>query len=120
MSNPTPLNQQTLALLQSLEDDKPGSLAELIRMFVADAPTLLSRIEVAHERRDLGELRRASHYLRSAALALGADALALAALDVEHLDEQQIGTAEGSARLPALRSGLRNAIVSLLEVTPEL
>lgn len=121
MSNsPTPLNQEALALLQLLETDQPGSLARLIRLFVADAPALLSRIEIAHERRDPEELRQAAHYLRSAALALGADALAVTAQQIEHLRPDQIGATEGNVRLSALRSGLRDAVLSLLQVTTEL
>jgi HPt (histidine-containing phosphotransfer) domain-containing protein len=120
MSSPTPLNQEALALLQSLEDDQPGSLARLIRLFVADAPALLSRIELAHERRDHDELRQAAHYLRSAALALGADVLAASAQQVEHLAPAQLGSKESLAALSALRSGLRDAVLSLLQVTHEL
>jgi HPt (histidine-containing phosphotransfer) domain-containing protein len=121
MSSPTPpLNPETLDLLKALEADQPGSLAQLVRIFVADAPALLSRIEVAHERRDLEELRHASHYLRSAALALGADALAVMALRVEHLDANELAAGEGKVRLAALRSGLRDAVLSLLQETPEI
>lgn len=120
MSSPTRLNQEALELLQALEADQPGSLARLVRLFVADAPALLSRIEVAHERRDPDELRQASHYLRSAALALGADELAAAALQVEHLPPVLIGSEDAAERLAALRTGLRDAVLSLLQVTNEL
>jgi HPt (histidine-containing phosphotransfer) domain-containing protein len=120
MSTPTPLNQETLEMLRSLEADQPGSLARLIRLFVADAPALLSRIEVAYERRDPEELKQASHYLRSAALALGADGLANAALQVEHLPGDGFATARGEQQLQALRSGLRDAVLSLLQQTAEL
>ena len=120
MSTPAPLNQETLELLRSLEADQPGSLARLIRLFVADAPALLSRIEVAVERRDGEELKSAAHYLRSAALALGADDLAAAAQAVEHLRVEQLGGADADQRLHALRSGLRDAVLSLLQHTAEL
>jgi HPt (histidine-containing phosphotransfer) domain-containing protein len=120
MSMPQPLNQETLDLLRSLEAGEPGTLARLIRLFVADAPTLLSRIEVAHERRDAEELRNASHYLRSAALALGADGLAQAAHKVEHLTAPQFGSADAATQLAALRSGLRDAVLSLMQVTSEI
>jgi len=120
MSTPAPLNQDTLELLRSLEADQPGSLARLIRLFVADAPTLLSRIELACERRDGEELKSAAHYLRSSALALGADDLAAAAQAVEHLPRSQLGTPEAGQHLQALRSGLRDAVLSLLQQTAEL
>jgi HPt (histidine-containing phosphotransfer) domain-containing protein len=120
MSTPAPLNQETLEMLRSLEADEPGSLARLIRLFVADSPTLLSRVELAHERRDAEELRNAAHYLRSAALALGAEGLAAAAHKVEHLAPANFGTPEAHALLSGVRSGLRDAVMSLLEVTSEL
>ena len=120
MSMPQPLNQETLDMLRSLEAGDPGSLARLIRLFIADAPTLLSRIELAHERRDPEELKNASHYLRSAALALGADGLAQAAHTVEHLTPARFGTPEAATQLAALRSGLRDAVLSLMQVTSEV
>lgn len=120
MSTPVPLNQDTLELLRSLEADQPGSLARLIRLFVADAPALLSRIEVANERRDREELKSAAHFLRSSALALGAEDLAAAAQRVEHLAPGDLGTAHAAAPLAALRSGLRDAVLSLLQHTAEL
>jgi len=120
MSTPAPLNQETLELLRSLEADQPGSLARLIRLFVADAPALLSRIELACERRDGEELKSAAHFLRSSALALGADDLAVAAQAVEHLGVERLGMPEAAERLQALRTGLRDAVLSLLQETAEL
>jgi HPt (histidine-containing phosphotransfer) domain-containing protein len=120
MSSLAPLNQETLEMLRSLEADQPGSLARLIRLFVADCPALLSRVEIAYERRDEEELRNAAHYLRSSALALGADGLAAAALQVEHLTADAVGAAVAEQRLQALRSGLRDAVLSLLQHTAEL
>lgn len=120
MSSLAPLNQETLALLRSLEEDQPGSLARLIRLFVADAPALLSRIEVANERHDREELKSAAHFLRSSALALGADDLAVSAQQVEHLTLQDLGGSTAEQRLAALRSGLRDAVLSLLQHTAEL
>lgn len=120
MSTPAPLNQETLEMLRSLEADDPGSLARLIRLFVADSPALLSRIELAHERRNPEELRNAAHYLRSAALALGAEGLARAAHKVEHLTAERFNTAESAALLTGVRTGLRDAVLSLMQVTSEL
>jgi HPt (histidine-containing phosphotransfer) domain-containing protein len=114
------LNEETLSLLRAIEEDQPGSLAQLIRMFVADAPALLSRIELANERRDVDDLRHAAHYLRSAALALGAEALAVAALNVEHFDAEMTASEAAQPVLAALRAALRDAVISLLQVTPEL
>lgn len=120
MSTPIKLNQDTLDLLHAIEASQPGSLAGLIRLFVADAPALLSRIELAHERQDANELSHASHYLRSSALALGVEELAAAANEVEHLKPEEFGTEVARKRLSLLRSGLRDAVLALLQHTAEL
>lgn len=119
MTAPTPLNPEAIALLHTLDESQPGSTAKLIRLFAADAPALLSRIELAHERRDLPEVNQAAHFLRSSALALGATELAEAAQRVEHLEESQFGSSVAELRLAQLRVSLRNAVLSLLDLAPE-
>ncbi len=119
MTAPTPLNPEAIALLHTLDESQPGSTARLIRLFAADAPALLSRIELAHERRDLPEVNQAAHFLRSSALALGATELAEAAQRVEHLEESQFGSSVAELRLAQLRVSLRNAVLSLLDLAPE-
>ena len=111
------LNPETLDMLRALEADDPGSLGRLIGMFVADTPGLLSRIDAARQKRDPEELKNAAHYLRSAALALGADDLAQAAHQVEHLTPDRIQGAESDALVATLHGRLREAVQSLMQVS---
>ncbi|HPA01545.1 MAG TPA: Hpt domain-containing protein [Chiayiivirga sp.] len=120
MSTPITLHPDALALLRTLDESEPGSSARLIRLFIADAPALLSRIELGHERRDPEELNQASHFLRSSALALGATALADATQRLEHLDSSRFGSREAEDLLAELRVALRNALLGLLALSPEL
>lgn len=120
MTSPVTLNSDALALLHLLDQDQPGSFAKLIRLFAADAPALLSRIELAHERRDPAEVKHAAHFLRSSALALGATDLADAAFRVEHLAPDHFGTGAADLKLAQLRVALRDALLSLLEQIPAL
>lgn len=119
MTNPKPLHPDAIALLHTLDESQPGSTANLVRLFAADAPSLLSRIELGHERGDLGEINQAAHFLRSSALALGAMELAEAALRLEHMDVAQLGSDAARACLEQLRASLRDALLSLLALAPE-
>lgn len=120
MSTSITFDPDALALLRTLDESDPGSSARLIRLFIADAPALLSRIELGHERRDSDELNQASHFLRSSALALGATDLAEAAQRLEHLPPAQFGCSEANGLLAALRACLRNTLLGLLALSPEL
>ena len=120
MTAPTSLHPDAVALLKTLDDDQPGSAAKLIRLFAADAPALLSRIEVGYERGDHSEINQAAHFLRSSALALGATELADVAFRLEHLKAEHLGSDLATRHLSQLRVGLRNALLSLLELVPEL
>lgn len=115
-----PLHPDAVALLNLLDQDQPGSAAKLIRLFAADAPALLSRIEVGYERGEPSEINQAAHFLRSSALALGATELADAAFRLEHLAADQLGSDLAVQNLTQLRVSLRNALLSLLELVPEL
>lgn len=119
MTAPTTLHPDAVALLNTLDQSEPGSTARLVRLFAADAPALLSRIELGHERRDLAEINQAAHFLRSSALALGATELAEAAFRLEHLEASQLGCGAAELRLAQLRVCLRDALLSLLELSPE-
>jgi HPt (histidine-containing phosphotransfer) domain-containing protein len=120
MSTPITFHPDALALLHTLDQSEPGSSARIVRLFIADAPALLSRIELGHERRDSGELNHASHFLRSSALALGATELADAAQRLEHLPPAQYGCSEATNLLAELRVCLRNTLLGLLALSPEL
>jgi HPt (histidine-containing phosphotransfer) domain-containing protein len=119
MTSATPLNPDALALLHTLDESQPGSTAKLIRLFAADAPALLSRIEVGHERGDGAEVNQAAHFLRSSALALGVTDLANAALQLEHLPPAQFGSPLALDHLAQLRASLRLAVLALLDLAPE-
>jgi len=120
MSATITLNPDALALLRTLDEGDPGSSARLIRLFIADAPALLSRIELGHERRDADELNHAAHFLRSSALALGATELAEAAQRLEHLNIEQLGNDAATELLTELRACLRNTLLELLALSPEM
>ncbi len=120
MTSPITLNPDALALLATLDENEPGSVARLIRLFIADAPGLLSRIELGYERRDADELNQAAHFLRSSALALGATELADAALKIEHLGPDRIDSDAARSLLAQLRACLRNTLLGLLELSPEI
>jgi hypothetical protein len=53
-------------------------------------------------------------------LALGAEDLAAAANVVEHLGLEQLGTPAATVHLGRLRTGLRDAVLALLQHTAEL
>lgn len=118
MIAPAILHPDAIELLQALDQSEPGSVAKLVHLFAADAPMLLSRIELGSERGDLAEINQAAHFLRSSALALGATELASAAFGLEHLTPEQLG-AEAERQLTQLRGSLRSALLSLLEWSSE-
>lgn len=100
------------------EAEAPGltvPCSRQIRLFVADAPALLSRIELGHERRDLAEISQAAQVLRASAQSLGATELADAAHRLEHLEVAQCGCNAAELRLAQLRVCLRDALLHLLE-----
>ncbi len=120
MTAPTPLHPDAVALLHTLDESQPGSVAKLVRLFAADAPSLLTRLELGHERGDLAEINQTAHFLRSSALALGATDLAEAAFRLEHMKTDEVGTQLAEQHLAQLRVSLRNALLSLLELVPEV
>jgi two-component system sensor histidine kinase/response regulator len=80
-------------------------LAEVVKLFRADAPRTVRRMERALGRADGEELRQAAHALKGSAATIGGDLVRDLALDLE-----QIGAsgdlAAGPAALAALRAGL--------------
>jgi len=97
-------------------DSEPSiSTTRLVRLFAADAPALLSRIELAHVRQELNEMKQAAHQLRASALELHATELADAAFRLEHLDASQCGCGAAELKLAQLRVTLRDALLNLLQ-----
>src|SRR5690606_15375305 len=69
------LDPKALELLRMLDRDRPGAFSEFVRMFVHEAPELVKKMEQAQADGDADALGKSAHYLRSAALAMGATGL---------------------------------------------
>ena len=110
------LDPLAIDLLRSLDEQKPGSFKDFVRMFVAEAPDRVKKIESAYAAGDSDELSQHAHYLRSACLALGAGQLAATCHDLEHLDSQIITQANSDLYLGPLHVRLREAMIALLEL----
>ena len=78
------LDPGALATLRALDADNPGAFSGFVRMFIAEVPDLIRRIESASDTADPAALAQSAHYLRSAALALGATELAEVCYGLEH------------------------------------
>jgi HPt (histidine-containing phosphotransfer) domain-containing protein len=109
------LDPAAIALLRSLDEQKPGSFRDFVRMFVTEAPQRVKKIESAYANKESSELSQHAHYLRSACLALGAGQLAATCHDLEHLDPQVISQANTELHLSPLHARLRDAMIALLE-----
>jgi HPt (histidine-containing phosphotransfer) domain-containing protein len=114
------LDPKALELLRMLDRDQPGSFSEFVRVFVHEAPDLVRRIEQAHVAGDPEALGNAAHYLRSAALAMGAVRLVEVCHGLEHLDAAQLQAPEMSIRLDELRRATRDALILLLQEVPQI
>jgi HPt (histidine-containing phosphotransfer) domain-containing protein len=110
------LDPAAIALLRSLDEQKPGSFKDFVRMFVTEAPERVKKIEHAYASVDGNELSQHAHYLRSACLALGAGQLAAICYDLEHLDPKVMMKANTDLHLGPLHGRLREAMIALLEL----
>lgn len=119
MNDVSLLDPEALELLRSLEQDSPGAMSQLIHLFVADAPAQLKRIEAAYRRGDVEEVRRAAHFLRSGAMALGARRLGGACRAVERLEWAQYGQLQAQQCLMEVRNELPLAMGALLDLLGE-
>lgn len=119
--SPVPgIDPKALELLRSLEQDRPGAMTELVRLFVADAPVQMQGVEDGYRAGDGDRVRQAAHFLRSGALALGLSGLIEAAQAVEHLDRESYGSPAADALLDRLRVQSRDALVALLSIVNSL
>jgi HPt (histidine-containing phosphotransfer) domain-containing protein len=114
------LDPKALELLRMLDRDRPGSFCEFVRMFVHEAPDLVRRMEQAQVAGDADELGKAAHYLRSAALAMGASHLVTVCHGLEHLDDQDLVAPEMTDRFNQLRRAVRDALILLLTEVPQI
>jgi HPt (histidine-containing phosphotransfer) domain-containing protein len=110
------LDPAAIALLRSLDEQKPGSFRDFVRMFVTEAPERLKKIDAAYKAANANELSQHSHYLRSACLALGAGQMAATCHELEHLDANLISEANRELHLSPLHARLREAMIALLEM----
>lgn len=114
------LDSKALELLRMLDRDRPGSFSEFVRMFVHEAPDLVRRMEQALVAGDTDALGKAAHYLRSAALAMGARHLVEVCHGLEHLEAGQLHGPEMAARFDQLRRAVRDALILLLQEVPQI
>ncbi len=110
------LDPAAIALLRSLDEQKPGSFRDFVRMFVTEAPERVKKIESAYATNNSDELSQHAHYLRSACLALGAGQLAATCHDLEYLDPQALTGGNTDLNLGPLHARLREAMIALLEL----
>jgi len=114
------LEPKALELLRMLDRDQPGSFSQFVRMFVHEAPDLVRKMEQAQQAGDADELGKSAHYLRSAALAMGASQLVEVCHGLEHNDIQDLQGQEMADRLNQLRRAVRNALILLLQEVPQI
>lgn len=114
------LDAKALELLRMLDRDSPGSFSEFVRMFVHEAPELVRRMEQAHLAGDADALGKSAHYLRSAALAMGASQLVEVCHGLEHLDYEQMQDQDMAVRFDQLRRATRDSLLLLLQEVPQI
>jgi len=107
------LDPGALATLRALDADNPGAFSGFVRMFIAEVPDLIRRIEGASDASDPDALAQSAHYLRSAALALGATELAEVCYGLEH-PQGDPSTVERERHIDRLRHSVRDALLALL------
>ena len=114
------LDPKALDLLRMLDRDRPGSFSEFVRMFVHEAPELVRKMEHAQVAGDADALGKSAHYLRSAALAMGATDLVEVCHNLEHLENEQLATDAIATQFTELRRRVRDALILLLQEVPQI
>ncbi|PZN00914.1 MAG: hypothetical protein DIU76_11910 [Bacillota bacterium] len=114
------LDPKALELLRMLDRDRPGAFSEFVRMFVHEAPELVKKMEQAQADGDADALGKSAHYLRSAALAMGATGLVDVCHSLEHLSPEQVAGPDMPERLNELRRRTRDALILLLQEVPQI
>ncbi len=95
----TSINQDKIAELKELDDDGSDSvLKELIGLFLDSTPPKLKKILESFNLKDYSTAKKEAHSLRSSALNLGAEGLALLAKEIEYAnDESDLEVTMGGA-----------------------
>ena len=101
------------ALLDRVEGDEE-LLAEMIHLYVEDAPRALEAMRSALQQGDMRALERASHSLRGSSANLAANSAAEAAQRLEQ-DAKRGDAAGAEASLAALESVLGRLLPALVE-----
>lgn len=120
MAHQSLLDPKALELLRMLDRDRPGAFSEFVRMFVHEAPDLVRKMEHAQVAGDADALGKAAHYLRSAALAMGATDLVSVCQELEHLANDELMDEATNARFVELRRRTRDALILLLQEVPQI
>jgi len=89
------------SLRQLNQEGEPDVLADVLGLFLADAPGRIEAIVVAASAGDAAALQRSAHALKGAAGAIGAKALQAACRELEALSKRP-GLAPGDADLAEL------------------
>lgn len=110
------ISADTISFLRSLDQQRPGTLRELVRLYALDAPVLIQRLYGAHTLHDWDALRQAAHYLRSSSLALGFESIEKAAFAIEHDEDATFADAAFSDRLHTLKEQVEAAAQELLQL----
>lgn len=120
MAHQSLLDPKALELLRMLDRDRPGAFSEFVRMFVHEAPDLVRKMEHAQVAGDADALGKAAHYLRSAALAMGASQLVEVCHGLEHLQDDDLMSPAMAERFDQLRRAVRDSLILLLQEVPQI
>lgn len=112
----TQLDPEAWAMMKSMTE--PAFLAELIDVYLADAPELIEQIRGGLAVDDIETVRRAAHSLKSNSASFGANQLAGAARQLEMLTRE--GTLDGaSSRLSEIEAEYAQLVPVLMELKNE-
>ncbi len=106
------LDAHALANIRALDDGDGSVIAEVIQMYLEEAPGQLERLQAALERSDGAELARVAHALKSASYNVGATRLGETCRDLERLGKA--GDLVAAPKLVSAISGLYQRVDPLL------
>ena len=95
------------SLRQLTQDGEPDVLADVLGLFLADAPARLAAIAAAAQAGDGPALHRSAHALKGAAGTIGASALQAACRDLEEIGRTGERAPSAEALEAVRREGIR-------------
>lgn len=113
MNDPQILDQGALDRLREWGGEK--LLAQMIRLFLDNAPTRMEQIRNGVATDDVGEAEKGAHSLKSSAANVGAQTIRSLAADMEHAAAAK-DLAAVSAKLPDLEAAFSQGIQALQSV----